>query len=263
MRLTKKISLLLLCLMLGMTTLTGCAKTAVEEEAEAQATLHENNMATVEAFVQSNFCELLPAATSDVLQMYLASGQVYFSPTFANDFLLRWQTFEDKHGAVVSAVMPENAVTEKEGSYSVQIILTGEDDAQMLLTIDFNQQVQPLKTTLADYSDDASQTLGQRMLNAGGNIVVGLLVVFAMLILLCFIISSFTLINKASVKKPAPAAEKKAAPAPQAAPAPVVPAQDNNELIAVIAAAIAAAEGTSTDGFVVRSIRRLDSNKWR
>jgi len=31
---------------------------------------------------------------------------------------------------------------------------------------------------------------------------------------------------------------------------------DDGELIAVIAAAIAASEGTSTDGFVVRSIKR-------
>ena len=44
------------------------------------------------------------------------------------------------------------------------------------------------------------------------------------------------------------------------APAPVViqeePETDDGELVAVIAAAIAAAEGTSADGFVVRSIRR-------
>ena len=37
---------------------------------------------------------------------------------------------------------------------------------------------------------------------------------------------------------------------------------DDTELVAVIAAAIAAAEGTTTDGFVVRSIRRRPSNKW-
>ena len=37
---------------------------------------------------------------------------------------------------------------------------------------------------------------------------------------------------------------------------------DDLELIAVITAAIAAQEGTSTDGFVVRSIRRRPSNKW-
>ena len=37
---------------------------------------------------------------------------------------------------------------------------------------------------------------------------------------------------------------------------------DDGELVAVIAAAIAAAEGTSTDGFVVRSIKRRKSNRW-
>ncbi len=37
---------------------------------------------------------------------------------------------------------------------------------------------------------------------------------------------------------------------------------DDLELIAVISAAIAAAEGTSTDGFVVRSIRRRQANRW-
>ena len=38
---------------------------------------------------------------------------------------------------------------------------------------------------------------------------------------------------------------------------------DDLELVAVISAAIAAAEGTSTDGFVVLSIRRRQSNKWK
>jgi len=37
---------------------------------------------------------------------------------------------------------------------------------------------------------------------------------------------------------------------------------DDLELVAVITAAIAAQEGTSTDGFVVRSIRRRPSNNW-
>ena len=58
--------------------------------------------------------------------------------------------------------------------------------------------------------------------------------------------------------EPAKAAETSAAPAP----VEVVPATDDSELIAVISAAIAAAEGTSTDGFVVRSIKRRKSNRW-
>ena len=39
---------------------------------------------------------------------------------------------------------------------------------------------------------------------------------------------------------------------------------DDLELVAVIAAAIAASEGAaSTDGFVVRSIKRASTNKWQ
>ena len=56
-----------------------------------------------------------------------------------------------------------------------------------------------------------------------------------------------------------------AAPAPVAAPVAepaVEDATDDGELIAVIAAAIAASEGkTSTDGFVVRSIRKVNRRK--
>ena len=66
-------------------------------------------------------------------------------------------------------------------------------------------------------------------------------------------------------KKNAPEAPK-AAPAPAApvaAPAPVEETVDDGELIAVIAAAIAAAEGTTTDGFVVRSIKKSNRNKWQ
>lgn len=42
----------------------------------------------------------------------------------------------------------------------------------------------------------------------------------------------------------------------------VVDETDDLELVAVITAAIAASEGTSTDDFVVRSIKRRTSNKW-
>ena len=68
--------------------------------------------------------------------------------------------------------------------------------------------------------------------------------------------------------------KKKETPAPapvSAAPAPaVVPAAeeekvltDDLELVAVIAAAIAASENTSPDSFVVRSIRKSKKNNWR
>ena len=38
---------------------------------------------------------------------------------------------------------------------------------------------------------------------------------------------------------------------------------DDTELVAVIAAAIAVYEGTSADGFQVRSIKRASTKKWQ
>ena len=38
---------------------------------------------------------------------------------------------------------------------------------------------------------------------------------------------------------------------------------DEGELVAAITAAICAYTGSSADGFVVRSIRRADSAKWK
>ena len=50
----------------------------------------------------------------------------------------------------------------------------------------------------------------------------------------------------------------------QMQPQPAVEETDNKELIAVIAAAIAAYEGTSADRFVVRSIKKANRrrNRW-
>ena len=53
--------------------------------------------------------------------------------------------------------------------------------------------------------------------------------------------------------------------APAAAPvaAPAEPTVDEGELVAAITAAICAYTGSSSDGFVVRSIRRADSATWK
>jgi sodium pump decarboxylase gamma subunit len=112
-------------------------------------------------------------------------------------------------------------------------------------------------------------SFGDSMKKAGLNTLIGMGVVFAVLILISFIISLFGYIPKIQAaldKKKAAASE-----APKVAPAPVAPApvveevvdySDDLELVAVIAAALAAYEGeTSTDGFVVRSIRKVNKRR--
>lgn len=104
-------------------------------------------------------------------------------------------------------------------------------------------------------------TFGETMTKAGLNTLMGMGTVFAVLILIALLIYSFNFIPKITAafsKK-----DKKAEAAADNAVAQIVEneavqEEDDLELIAVIAAAIAASEGaSSTDGYVVRSIRRI------
>ena len=105
-------------------------------------------------------------------------------------------------------------------------------------------------------------SFGEKMATAALNTVICMSIVFAVLMFISALISGFKIFPYLEEQKKAKAA----------AAAKVVEADNNvvtqieqreeqelvddTELVAVIAAAIAAYEGTSTDGFVVRSIRR-------
>ena len=112
---------------------------------------------------------------------------------------------------------------------------------------------------------NAEFSLGEILEKAGLNTLLGMGTVFAVLIFIAFIISLFKYIpaiQEVFKKKPAKTADSSTdVKVVEAVEEETV--EDDLELIAVIAAAIAAAEGTSTDGFVVRSIRRRPSNKWK
>ena len=94
-----------------------------------------------------------------------------------------------------------------------------------------------------------------RLANALQNTVLGMGTVFVMLIAIALIIYCFKIIpviQKKFAKKAEPEAE-----APKAAPvAAPVQETDDLELVAVIAAAIAASENVPVDSFRVRTIKR-------
>ena len=140
-------------------------------------------------------------------------------------------------------------------------------DGVLLLVDAFEGYVFDKSGTPTSLTVDVNYTLAQNMEKAALNTVMGLGTVFVILAFLIFVISLFKYIpglveGKKKESTPAPAA---AAPAPVAAPVAepaVEDVTDDGELIAVIAAAIAASEGkTSTDGFVVRSIRKVNRRK--
>lgn len=106
---------------------------------------------------------------------------------------------------------------------------------------------------------------GELMEKAALNTVLGMGTVFLVLILISAIIASFALIPKIQAAFAKKDKEKENSDnitgidnaVAQIAQQEEVAAEDDTELVAVIAAAIAAYEGsTNTEGFVVRSIRR-------
>lgn len=141
-------------------------------------------------------------------------------------------------------------VTGEQGNASVELIFTNDIYLQMT------------SCTL-----NLDQTKGQLMTRAALNTLLGMGTVFVVLILISLIISAFGFIPKLQESF----APKKAEIPPVPAPAPVEPAaaeeeeelSDDMELVAVMAAAIAAYEGTSVEGFQVRSIKRANTNNWK
>ena len=105
--------------------------------------------------------------------------------------------------------------------------------------------------------------LGERMERAALNTVIGMGTVFIVLIIIIGVISLFKFIPKLQdmfAKKDAGNVQEKSesADTQTVSAAEDTDVSDDLELVAVIAAAIAASEGAaSTEGFVVRSIRRV------
>lgn len=142
---------------------------------------------------------------------------------------------------------------------TVRIPVSGSNhDATFEVTFDKNLTITGIATNI-QYS------FGEKMAKAGLNTLLGMGTVFVVLILICFIISAFALIPKLQKRS----SEKAAAKDVKSEAVDNTIAQisereeagetDDLELIAVISAAIAASSGSSsTDGFVVRSIRRVN-----
>ena len=113
-------------------------------------------------------------------------------------------------------------------------------------------------------------TLGEQMSKAGMNTLMGMGTVFAVLILIMALIYLFAFIPKIEKSLADKKAKKNSADTSASVDNTIAQIieneelSDDTELVAVIAAAIAAYEGSgSADGVVIRSIRRANTNKWQ
>ena len=107
----------------------------------------------------------------------------------------------------------------------------------------------------------ASMNTGALLSNAGMTVLIGIVVVFAVLLILTFVFWLFGKVAGAGASKsaePKPAVKAApAAPAVSAAPAPVVEDGIPEEVVAVIAAAVAA----MSDGNTRFAVRRISTSR--
>lgn len=261
----RKISVLV-CVIMAALCFTGCS--AKKNEAEVDVTTMQETaeviISSFAAMAEQDFDQYMDLSEYQLNYVMMNSGL----RIEAEDFLAMiksWQAGEDECGAYVS-----------HGEYKVdvkgdEIVVSTEaeyEDRKATLSFTFNED-----SYLESMDVSATYAMNEILTKAGLNTILGMGTVFAVLIFLAFLISMMKYIpnllemfTKKDAENAQPVAEVVQQSTPVVAPAkPAVKVDtvDDLELIAVITAAIAAQEGTTTDGFVVRSIRRRPSNKWR
>ena len=254
----KKISLLALILVLVL-SFTGCGKTSAldydETELEQYASYLLQNFSGMTEENFENFENM-----SD-LELNLTLLQVGL-PVSGEDFLSMisaWRAGVEECGPLVSI----GGCEAKETNDGVDLILEADfEERNGTIQISFDD-----KMNMESLTVNAEYSTGEILQKAGLNTVLGMGTTFVVLIFLSFIIwllKFIPVLEKKFRKSPEPAAVEAQNTAGAAEPvsAEVTDVTDDSELAAVIAAAVAASEGTSPDGFVVRSIKRRKSNKW-
>lgn len=239
-------------LVLGMITcifgLTACGSNA-EEVVNAKITEEE-------AIVYAD--QLVESINSVVLNGLEAT---YESDDVITAALDSWKAAQEDMGSYQAILDHEVDITEKDSVINVLVDGTIRDaKVEIILDKDLN---------LTAITTNVQYSFGELMTKAALNTVIGMGTVFVVLILICFIIQAFVFIPKiqeafSKKEKKTEEVKKEAVENTIAQIVETEELSDDLELVAVIAAAIAASEGAaSTDGFVVRSIRRANTNKWR
>lgn len=236
----KKLFLIISMCLILMFGLSACEKTD-PTEVDYNGYTYEQ----LQSSAQSTIATLLSLTDEDKAN-YLAGGQ-----ELTVNLITRWDEACEGVGAYVG--LDEFTVT-KSGKTLTTDQKVMFEERPVIVSFIYKYSTMELE----DVNINAVQTLGEKMSNAGMNTVMGIGTVFVILILICLIIYAFRLIPYFMNRK-----QKGAETAVSAVDSPVVEQivarearTDDLELTAVIAAAIAAASGTSTDDFVVRSIKR-------
>ncbi len=285
----KKIITLICCVLFSMLLLTGCASQEVNlEDAEIQQV--EDN---VKSLISLVVVELPADASADdnwtTNAAYSEADrevQLNLSKDIWEELQTKWKKennlkiesqdiyekaissylkAEEENGTPTGLVDGFAYAPAEDGFTVTATLVTDVRNVEMVVLYDEDMYI-------TSVSFNPVYTFGENMEKAALNTLLGMGTVFAILILIMLIISSFSLISKfekAAAKKKEKKAAKAKGDAVDNTIAQIIEKEetelaDDLELVAVISAAIAAYEGsTSTDGFVVRSIKKSNKRSWK
>lgn len=262
----KKIALVL-GLVLMIFVLGACGKTdpttadyngTSYDELKQQMQLNVGMVMTISQFYSSNGISA-DKVTDDVREYLLSNPNEIPITEVQIDATERWDEVTKEFGQTKLSADAEIPMDSFKVDKSGKTLTTD-------LTIPFEKKKVDFQVVYDYYSMEVTgisiepiYTMGEKMQKAGLNTLISMTVVFAVLILISLLIACFNIVPYLEKKK-AEKQKENAEPAVAAA-APVPAAEpgrqtDDTELIAVIAAAVAASAGASTNEFVVRSIKR-------
>lgn len=254
----KLLSMLLICLCILGLAACGQDQRSIDyngmsyDELEQAATMTWQNLLAMDITQVEAAIEQIDSM-SEAEQIAVMEANVGMKEQLA--LMRSWVSVKEQAGEFIG--VDSFNVTKTGKSTNTELILKFENRPVIFSIVYSNRDMSVENTTV-----DLVYTTGEKMQKAALNTLMGMGTVFIMLIVICLIISCFSVIPKLEkklkdkknqeegVQAPAQAAFQPVEEAPQAA------SQDDFELAAVIAAAIAAATGQSTDDFVVRSIKR-------
>ena len=238
----KKISLLL-CLIFTVLTMAACGGDPTQEDYYGTTysdleTLAVTNVEQLAAYSQEELAYVLSSVT-DELTAKLIEGWVVTTAELGE-----YQGLDE----LVVAKANKTVTVDQYVNYPGRQVVVS-------FVLNYDYEIEQLIIT--DVTVDLVYTLGEKMEKAALNTLMGMGTVFGVLILISLIIYCFRFIgdlqNIGKKKQTEEAVVTNNVPEVAGEEAPLT---DDLELVAVISAAIAASEGTSTDSFVVRSIHR-------
>lgn len=259
----KKIRMLLGLLAL-LLVVTGCS------QKETAVTYNEENLEKV-AEVLINYCKGTDAqskaqmkkAGEFALQLQLVQAQLPVEPRNFFGVVDSWDQAVKECGSYEG----HGDFSLEEKNDGIRLVTTAQfEKREAELVFEFNKE-----EYLESLTVNAQYSTGEILKKAGMNTVLGMGTVFLVLIFISALISLFRFIPLLEAKQKKKLDLHKAEKAEETAKdggenvlsQTSAGSQEDPQLVAVIAAAIAAAEDRPADGIVIRSIRRRPANNWK